>query len=376
LTPRKALIDFRTPDDVCKLEKLVRGAVEGEREQTMLELEYAGVPWKSFREGNWYDLSERRLANWEYVPIGRDEPGATVLRGRILDRGGPLNASAARRPFAQAALPNVRRINLEREPDGLTLEVVDCGQGNWNEITSEASRLIYDVGASLRHTPSDIRKLVLSRGLSTERRPTTLVISHWDTDHYQAILEATNRDLRPIRQAFVPSQTPATATFARVQARLASNNVRLQALPPAPRPPGSGRRIVLVPMQTIGPYRIYRAVDGASRNQTGIVMTASGESRTAILTGDHHYPKILAAIATQNLRQSGVLVTPHHGGHAGQINARAWMAQFPQGLETPISVGANSYGHPFEAVEGELTLLQGGRPPPRTDARGTMPFSL
>lgn len=140
---------------------------------------------------------------------------------------------------------------------------------------------------------------------------------------------------------------------------------------------GTSRDIVLEQHWQSGIFTMFRATPGRSRNQTGIVLGVRGRREVALLTGDHHYDKVLSAAVKMPGygRLPCVLVTPHHGGLAGDPSAANWLAFFSS-LTTPISCGANSHGHPTAAVEAELTAMQAGLAPWRTDVSGTWTRAL
>jgi beta-lactamase superfamily II metal-dependent hydrolase len=180
--------------------------------------------------------------------------------------------------------------------------------------------------------------------------------------------------LQKIACVYVPSQVPNTATFKSIKARLDSENVPIQALAPAGKLK-LDRTIELVHVASLGPIRIFRASAGKSRNQTGIALGIVGAKKNALLTGDHHYPKLLEI--THHLSQGNplVLVAPHHGGHAGEPDAKAWLRDF-SAIETPISCGKNIWGHPYPDVVSQLSLMQGKKRPPQTKVLGTQIFWL
>jgi beta-lactamase superfamily II metal-dependent hydrolase len=157
---------------------------------------------------------------------------------------------------------------------------------------------------------------------------------------------------------------------------LTKNGVPLAAQQPAARL-GKSREIVLVPLWQKGVFTMFRATPGRSRNQTGIVLGVRGQHRIALLTGDHHYDKVLAAASKVPTfcQQPCVLVTPHHGGLAGNLAAADWLAVFPN-MTTPISCGNNSYGHPMADVALELKAMQAGIVLWRTDVNGTWSMLL
>ncbi len=124
-----------------------------------------------------------------------------------------------------------------------------------------------------------------------------------------------------------------------------------------------------------GPLQVFRASAGQSRNQTGIALGVIGADKNALLTGDHHYPKLLDI--TRHLAQTKplILVTPHHGGCAGKLDAQAWLKKFSD-IETPISCGTNIWGHPYPNIVSKLRLMQGNKQPPQTKILGTQCFWL
>jgi len=117
----------------------------------------------------------------------------------------------------------------------------------------------------------------------------------------------------------------------------------------------------------------FRATAGRSRNQTGIVLGVGGQAKISAADGGHHYEKLLAAAdkAPNLTKRPYVLVTPHHGGHAGEPAAADWTSRFTN-ISTPISCGVNLFGHPFVDVLQELQVMQGGGIQPwKTGTRST-----
>lgn len=137
----------------------------------------------------------------------------------------------------------------------------------------------------------------------------------------------------------------------------------------------TGRRIVLRKVSRQGRFTTFRATPDGSRNQTGIVIGVAGKERVALLTGDHHYEKILDVARSSYGGKSCVLVAPHHGGLAGTPDAKDWCASFPE-IQAVLSCGSNSYRHPFPEVERELRRMQRGKVVWRTDRKGTRKIRL
>lgn len=377
------ILDVATMDDHVRLASVLGGqsqldgSVTG-NQASMLRLSYAPTGYQGLKEGSWYKIDPGAFAGARYQSVNPDDAGASFLRANLV--GVPDDGNYARfltSPRVANILATTSELVVDPNPKGdIKLTVVDCGHGNWNEIKTATDRVIYDVGASRWFTKAQVRALVAGRSIANETRSISVVISHWDVDHYHALLEFEPAELAKLRVVFTPSQVPDTETYRRVLKLLTAHGVVLAAQQPASRS-GTSREIVLERHWHNGIFTMFRATPGRSRNQTGIVLGVRGQREVALLTGDHHYDKVLAAAAKMATysQQPCVLITPHHGGLAGDPSAAAWLAVFSS-LTTPISCGANSHGHPMAAVEAELTTMQAGVAPWRTDVNGTWTTAL
>jgi beta-lactamase superfamily II metal-dependent hydrolase len=372
------ILDVATMDDHVRLASFLNdqseldGAVSS-NQASMLRLSYTPSGYHGFKEGSWYDIDLESFVGTSYQRTNPNDSSASFLRANLV--GIPSNGNYAQfltTPRVAKIPRSTMELVVDPNPTGdIELTVVDCGHGNWNEIKTTTDRVIYDVGAGRWFTKAKVRALVAGRKIASETRSISIVISHWDIDHFHALLEFAPAELAKLRVVFAPSQIPDTETYKRVLRLLTQNGVTLAAQQPADRS-GTSREIVLKPLWEKGVFTMFRATPGRSRNQTGIVLGVRGKHGIALLTGDHHYDKVLAAASKVPLffQQPCVLVTPHHGGLAGNPAAADWLAVFPT-ITTPISCGGNSYGHPMNAVAVELKAMQAGVLPWRTDVDGT-----
>lgn len=372
------ILDVTTMEDHVKLASSLRGQSEldgsaMEKQTSMLRFSYTPSGHQGLKEGSWYDVNPEVFGDALYQAVNPDAEGASFLRANLVGVPNGRNFAQFLTAPRFANIPSqTTQLVVNPNPKGkIELTVVDCGHGNWNEINTDTDRVIYDVGASRWFTKSQVRTVVAGRNIINENRPISVVISHWDVDHYHALLEFTPAELAKLRVVFTPSQIPDTETYRRVSKLLTNHGVVLEALQPAVRL-GKSRDIVLEQHWQQGIYTMFRATPGRSRNQTGIVLGVRGQREVALLTGDHHYEKVLAAARKMvaHGQQPCVLITPHHGGLAGTPSAKAWLKVFPS-LTTPISCGANSHGHPMINVKRELKAMQAGVVPWRTDVNGT-----
>lgn len=264
------------------------------------------------------------------------------------------------------------RDNLDSEEFKLELTIVDCGQGNWNEISTTHDVLIYDMGASQSYSEIQTKTLVSGRRKIHGHKKTVIVISHWDMDHFQALKYLESDQLGGITAVYGPSNIPPTNVYRDMIRHLKGYDISCGFIPPTTK--RQGRRIDLNLLLSTIDIDLYRATSGSSRNQTGIVLVVKGaEDRISLLTGDHHYNKILNAVRNRYCKNDVILVVPHHGGEAGTISVADWRNKF-KSIDCVISVGSNSYGHPNQNLR-KLEKLQGSSPK-RTDQNGNVIYNI
>ncbi len=312
------ILDVATMDDHVRLPQALGGQSQLDRSATsnqasMLQFTYTPSSYKSLKEGAWYDIDLNAFVDAQYHIVSPDSEGASFLRAKLAGVPNQNNfAQFLTEPRVANVPASTSQLVIEPNPKGnVTLTVVDCGHGNWNEIATNTDRVIYDVGASRWFTKSQVRAMVAGRSIGSETRPISVIISHWDVDHYHALLEFEPTELAKLRVVFMPSQVPDTATYRRILKLLTDHSVVLTALQPASRT-STSRVISLEPHSQNGIFTLFRATSGRSRNQTGIVLGVRGQRKVALLTGDHHYDKVLTAarkMVTYS-RQHCVLVTP------------------------------------------------------------------
>jgi beta-lactamase superfamily II metal-dependent hydrolase len=376
----EAIVDVETISDHAELRARYAPDMRPERRRrpSMIRLRYETKGQSGMREGTWYDLPVDIWDGSRYRDVAPTEAGSTFLRAVLEGQNNIIHFPSFRTSQNYASLTTIANLpdffNTSGTSSRIRLDVVDCGHGNWNQVYFDDATLIYDTGACQSFTSKQVRALVKGRAIAKGSVPVYVVISHWDVDHYQALQRFTKRELQKIACVYVPSQVPDTATYKSIKARLDSENVPILALAPAGKVK-LDRTIELVHIASPGHILVFRASAGHSRNQTGIALGIIGTEKNALLTGDHHYPKLLNI--THHLPPANplVLVAPHHGGHAGKLDAQAWLNVF-SAIETPISCGTNNWDHPYPAVTSQLSLMQGKKIPPLTKVLGTQTFWL
>lgn len=380
------ILDTARLADTLELARLLGASKEdiaSENPASMLRFDYFPESYFGCREGSWYEIPDEFWEGWGYQAIDPTGPGSVFLRGELSVPDGAKNFSRylaapifiERNTVYASDYPLATPNDVATASKTTTLSVIDCGHGNWNEIRTDSLRIMYDVGASRLYDAAQIEHLVQSRAIGALGIEVKIYISHWDVDHYQSLLKFTDSDLSVITEVTAPSQLPDTATCKRTMTLLDEHEISVRLLAPAPRAT-PGRTIDLIEIQRVGPLTVFRATAGRSRNQSGIVLCYEGQSKLALLVGDHHYEKILNAIRGRfSAAKDCVFVAPHHGGNAGSIDVTAWRVLFSS-FETAISCGDNAWTHPLIDNLNGLGELHSNLASWRTDHDGTLHVTL
>lgn len=329
--------------------------------------------------GSWYSIPMNIFESSEYEDINEESEGGggysglIILQSSIADYSQYLTSlQNDEYEFLQSsniAFQAELQIDFNHTPKDLI--IVNCGQGNWNEIHSKSEVLIYDMGASSRYSSAQIKNLINKRFSQFKGKTIGIVISHWDMDHFQALNYLDKQQLSQIPYIFGPSNIPPSNVYKSTINHLITNGVQCRLIPPTTN--RNGRAINLNQLSTSKTVDVYRSVSGSSRNQTGIVLVIKGTKSVAFLTGDHHYEKIFDAIDTKYTGRDIVLVVPHHGGNSGVLRLSDWQSEFPV-IECPISYGDNSYNHPNQNLS-IINSLQGSSPK-TTHTQGDLKFNI
>ena len=321
--------------------------------------------------GSWYSLPNALFENASYEVIDEESEGSAVYSGVIRGENLCDDFPQFLTHFHENNHPSVQSIEIDFKDNLDKLIVVNCGQGNWNEIHTRSETLIYDLGASSNFTQTQVKDLVNRRFSAFSKNKINIIISHWDMDYFQSLKYLTANHLAKVNAVYGPDNLPPSNVYNDAMDNLLRNSISYYLIPPTIL--RNGNRIDLNLLSSSKTVDIFRATRGSSRNQTGIVLAVKGKFKTALLTGDHHYPKIFYAIKSRYVDRKIILVVPHHGGIAGNLSVDDWQNEFASVI-CSISVGDNAYGHPNQNLS-KLKRLQNSSPD-RTDKNGDTTYTL
>lgn len=246
----------------------------------------------------------------------------------------------------------------------LKLQVNNVGQGNWNEvITRKRTRLVYDIGTYKEKKSREpyVDNLILKHQYT--RKP-TLVLSHWDLDHYNILLFMTPKELKQFSQIIVTATLPSLTPFKLLQRIVTKTKVHLSLVDNNSPLLTSPVTFIDVNNQMLGLYvcRLTMSSKKIYLNESGMLLNVDGSETNFLMTGDASYEQ-----ASDSIKQSYAhikqdkchsLVVPHHGGgHQPQYD----LPTYCKLKNAVISVDEikkdksgkivrNRYGHPTNEV--------------------------
>ncbi len=227
--------------------------------------------------------------------------------------------------------------------------VRNVGQGNWNEIkVNDEVNLVFDIGGSFSMKRSEIRTLIDDRINDYSTSKPVLIISHWDFDHYHALLAMDDneisqfsyiicRDILPnLTTRILGQRLRSIFSTSRIYGVSADYKLIRRGLPRLSKLNSNREQLVL-----------YNSEEHKDRNKSGLALTLKKANSSVLFSGDLHYEQISTDILPDlNFSHKHYLVVPHHGGNAGAFSYSP--SKLVKCAEAIISVGKNNYKHPLK----------------------------
>ncbi len=224
---------------------------------------------------------------------------------------------------------------------------LDVGQGDAALVLSHRATVLVDGGPDPAVLAAALRRFGI-------RSIDLVVVSHAHADHIDGLEAVLGRlPVGVIWAAFGSHSSPSSEWLGREAGALGIQVVA----------PGPGMTVDLgdIRIEVLGPLRRY-----ANTNDESIVIEVVGTQRRVLFTGD------IEAIAQMDIATPPVdiLKVPHHGSDSSDLG---WLSEHAGRLAI-VSVGANDFGHPSEAVLA--TLEDVGAEVHRTDTDGDLVVGL
>ena len=203
----------------------------------------------------------------------------------------------------------------------LKLKVNKVGRGNWNEIiVNDKTEVVYDIGTYIEEKSRSPFVDELIRNHQYGSSDPTLIISHWDLDHYNVFLFMNNNEREQFSQLIVTSTLPSLTPFRLLQNMVKSTKVKLSLV-------DNNSKVLISPVNYIDVNNLALKLfacpimmNGSklNTNESGLLLDIDVEDKNILLTGDCTYDQASEALrqAYTQIRQdkNHYLVVPHHGG--------------------------------------------------------------
>lgn len=356
---QELLLDFVREDEFIYFKNrgdYTTGMHLSEYEPTMI-LVYGCSPKKSLRDGAILTLDMNRLIGmhneWDFASNNNafDHPATVFLEiqdgasfSKLIDD--PDTSSVSMHIKEEYIIHLNSSWNgvpcaLNNLGENIEVSVWDVGQGNTNCISDGTNLTLFDFGTSVYYSKNKQNTILNAhRDFIINHRRVSLIISHWDVDHYNLLCAVPDEFLRNICCVFYPS-SGIGLTMMQVAARIKKNcHYRVAIIPP----PKTSRKCGIRKVFEGGKYALFTGENSKNKNNSGLLLSVYNNKATAFLTGDHSNYQVWNQLYTAFAMKKNKLhiVVPHHGGDCGNT-------PIPHGITTgvsAISVGSNTYGHP------------------------------
>ncbi len=329
----EVIFDFNKNKDLIAFSEIFQLSTNEENETIFILTCLVFEKYRGFKSGFWYELPKTFFENFTLVNRHSENSRLIATLEYDADKGGLLNIRENRvyenmefheyneyiRHDGRMGLHEYmkERKCYSENPDFVVRNV---GCGNINEIRTKDFWLIYDLGGDIKYDDAKMKSVFCRINFNQEF---ICVISHWDLDHYRAILDLQDHQLKKMEKIIVPTKMPNTMQLRKTLDRLKKLKIDIEMIPPAfSYTRGSGTRIHLVSLGKFGNIEIFRSTDGSNINQSGIALSIEGKNKIAVLVGDHHYPQNINSMLTSRVTKKYEFVIPHHGGHAGKFDEK------------------------------------------------------
>ena len=224
------------------------------------------------------------------------------------------------------------------------VKVLDVGQGSTNLIYDDKTLTIFDCGVSMGYSKSEcVNALKRMQYLFDSYRKTSLVISHWDCDHYNLLTLMDDKLISNFCCVFLPA-TVISLTAKNVVKKIYKDCRFIRTF--SPLSVSKKRKIGIRPIIAKKNYELYVGEKCSSINKSGLALLVKGDCDAVILSADHSNYQIwdcIYPLSVQGACSKMNIVVPHHGGDCGKINVKYLSEQAGVAV---VSVGKNGYKHP------------------------------
>lgn len=300
------------------------------------------IPEEQFTENDVGDFFESHVY-FSASPISRKKFFSSFTGAKLPLTSTPLCITPlANQTDIDLALNNMFTYNLKAH----MFRVHRVGQGSCNSIIfklQDNNKLFYDIGISKYSNKDPYYNVYVGRySMFNMDKFNTIVISHWDEDHYMGIyLDACRKLLS--KRWITPSIERNWLNIKRLVYLISIYG-----------------EIVMIDNSVRGHFYnkddlfMFKG-DGTGKNDAGIMICLKNEAMNLVAMGDVSYAHsgFVQSYSGGVFNQIDYLVVPHHG--AFFTPGIIFTPKIPNCSTAIISVGYNTFGHPRSNTEIDLT---------------------
>lgn len=232
-------------------------------------------------------------------------------------------------------------------PDGLTVTVLDVGQGDGIVLQTASDVVLIDGGSS--DNPS-LGSYILTPFLESRavEEIDYAIVSHGDQDHISGLKTLLEEQTIDVRHLLLPAHGKGQEVYNELDKLAKAQNGSVFYVGQGDRLTGQETGLTLTCLYPQPPDKGQKIIE--EKNDHSLVMLAEYQAFSMILTGDLGEEGELAMMSQRKLQEVTVLKVGHHGSR--ESTCQAFLETIRPSLAV-ISCGKqNSYGHPHnETIE-------------------------
>ncbi|MCH5165574.1 MAG: hypothetical protein J1G01_04150 [Clostridiales bacterium] len=240
--------------------------------------------------------------------------------------------------------------NLDKLKKSFDVKIWDVGQGNTNSISDGTNLTLFDIGCSKHFNKQEQQKIWNNHlnYVNAHDRP-TLIISHWDVDHFNMLSCADDEFIKNLCCAFVPTICN-TVMAKQLLYKLTKSCKYVRLIEPMRRDEPRHNHLHEIYKGTH--FTMYTGECSTSKNNSGLALHVFGQNVSVFLTADHSNSQICDDMYNHYITNHELnIVVPHHGARCGVFG----IPNSCNNKSAIISVGKNSYKHPLQEVIDNYT---------------------
>ncbi len=239
-----------------------------------------------------------------------------------------------------------------RSPDGLTVTVLDVGQGDGTVVQTDSAVVLIDGGSSSKPSLGNRVLLPFFESRAVEEIDYAIV-SHGDQDHISGLKTLLEQQTIPVRHLLLPAHGKGQEVYNELDNLTKAQEGSVFYIGQGNRLDGKGTGLTLTCLYPRLPGKGQKII--TEKNDHSLAMLAEYQGFSMILTGDLGGEGELAMVSQRELSEVTVLKAGHHGSRESSCQ------KFLETVRPKLSVIScgkqNSYGHPHKETLERMKKL-------------------